>query len=361
MTLTRNPFYHLAVLICPIRLSCSTFLCLSFVGGFAVIYVSREGWWKLNIKDRRFSACVTQPPPFPYIHVMIIDYFIIAHSIHFSPQSPWEPVLRLLAERSPFRKKADWLPNADDGDVEKRQEEEIQKSRHWTLSLDGWTDASKNSIYAVLLINQNTQHYLGNLELSEKRHTADNIGPALIQLLGEKIQSVAAIVTDNPNVMKKVRGDLCIKHSRIVNMGCVLHSINLICRDLVTSPLLKADAQYVNMLVVYFSNSEFWRQAIIKYGENHNVQRFLTKYIETRWYSYVYHMCVQQCEKLWGWFKECIERARTSNECPSIRQTLLVLLNRVFLSVCVFKCRCWSQLPIQLLYWNDIMQIWVMY
>lgn len=63
--------------------------------------------------------------------------------------------------------------------VLERQGLEIIKIYFWTISLDGWTDISGNSVYAVLLICGSQQHYLGNLEIDLLRHTSDNILAAL--------------------------------------------------------------------------------------------------------------------------------------------------------------------------------------
>lgn len=123
---------------------------------------------------------------------------------------------------------------------------------------------------------------MGNLDLAEKRHTSENILVALLQLLGENIKLVSGLVTDNPNVMKRFREDLCKQHPRIVNIGCVLHVLSLVCRDLVKSPLLESDAKNLNALVVYFANSDYWRQILMKWAQDNNITRYLTKYVETR-------------------------------------------------------------------------------
>lgn len=209
-------------------------------------------------------------------------------------------------------------------EVEERQAEQISAYTHWTLSLDGWTDNSKNSIYAVLLVNRSQQHYVGNLDLAEKRHTSENILVALLQLLGENIKLVSGLVTDNPNVVKRFREDLCKQHPQIVHIGCVLHVLNLVCRDLVKSPLLESDAKNLNALVVYFANSDYWRQILMKWAQDNNITRYLTKYVETRWYSYVL-MC-QNAKHLENGFKYCAEKAKPFKECPAIHKDIVEII-----------------------------------
>lgn len=166
-----------------------------------------------------------------------------------------------------------------------RQALEIALIMFWTLSLDGWTDISGNSVYAVLLICGTQQHYIGNLEIDLKRHTSDNILAALEYILGDHIIRIRAIVTDSPNVMKKLRADFCEKYSWVHNLGCVLHEINLVIKDVVRSESI--DNEPISTMVIFFSNSEYWRQQLLHWGKEHNVTRFLSKNVETRWYSFI--------------------------------------------------------------------------
>lgn len=107
--------------------------------------------------------------------------------------------------------------------VEERQLEKISAHSNWTLSIDGWTDVSKNNIYAVILVDLHEQHYLGDLCLGSQRHNTDNICEALKEKVSSCINRISAIVTDSPHVMIKVRANFCEENQRISNLSCCLH------------------------------------------------------------------------------------------------------------------------------------------
>lgn len=79
---------------------------------------------------------------------------------------------------------------------------------------------------AVMLIDGTTKHYIGNLDLGKDEHSAVNLVDALADLLGVRFNSCKAIVTDSPNVIKRLRLDFCAKYPWIVNVKCVLHVMN---------------------------------------------------------------------------------------------------------------------------------------
>jgi hypothetical protein len=74
--------------------------------------------------------------------------------------------------------------------------------------LDGWTDNSGNSIYALMALKGSKKKYFINvLDLHAKRHTSDNILVALKDLLKAKqisLNKICALVTDSPSVMIKL-------------------------------------------------------------------------------------------------------------------------------------------------------------
>lgn len=67
------------------------------------------------------------------------------------------------------------LPRLLNNAVEK-QNVYLDGHDEWTISLDGVTDCSGNSIVAVMLIDGRTKHYIGNLDLGMEEHSARNLG-----------------------------------------------------------------------------------------------------------------------------------------------------------------------------------------
>ena len=77
-----------------------------------------------------------------------------------------------------------------------------------TISLDGWTDNSGNSIYGFMALKENQETVIDVLDLSAHRHTGDFLKDKLEEVLsanGIKIPSILACVTDNPSNMSKIR------------------------------------------------------------------------------------------------------------------------------------------------------------
>lgn len=123
-------------------------------------------------------------------------------------------------------------------DAQAKVNESLSLHNDWTLSMDGWKDVSGNSIVAVMMIDPESQHYLGNLELDYLIHSAANLKVTLNNLLGNKINMCKAIVTDNPRVNVRFREDFCSEHEHITNLKCVLHVINIIMKHFVNHKLM---------------------------------------------------------------------------------------------------------------------------
>ena len=94
--------------------------------------------------------------------------------------------------------------------------ETIKNQNQLTLSLDGWTDNSGNSIYALMALKGSKKKYFVDVrDLHAKRHTADNIFVAIKSSLKSKqidFNKISALVTDSPLVMIK----LCVSSSSLV-------------------------------------------------------------------------------------------------------------------------------------------------
>lgn len=105
-----------------------------------------------------------------------------------------------------------------------RQLECLKTHNNWSFSLDGWSEG----IVAVMLVDGRARHYIGILDITLSRHSADNYYLALENLLGNKFDIVKGIVTDSPNVMKALRKMVTDSHPHIVNIPCALHVLNLV-------------------------------------------------------------------------------------------------------------------------------------
>lgn len=122
---------------------------------------------------------------------------------------------------------------------------ELKKHTNMKISLDGWTDCSRNSVYAVLLLRgTEIKKMIDVLDLDDVRHTSENTFCALKKALGGQEvtwEQIGGIVTDSPASMVKLRVGFIYDYSSQLfhpstDMRALYH--NLQSRDLSKPTLL---------------------------------------------------------------------------------------------------------------------------
>jgi Protein of unknown function (DUF 659) len=66
---------------------------------------------------------------------------------------------------------------------------------------------------------------------------------------------ISAIISDNAANIKKTREIITEKYSRIENIRCISHCINLIACDIVKHTFASKLLRKINMLAAFFQNS----------------------------------------------------------------------------------------------------------
>ena len=121
--------------------------------------------------------------------------------------------------------------------VEKNNDSILKEAMHLTLNLDGWTDQSHRSLYEFNVITENRRGVvLALVDLSAHIHSAEFLIDRLEMVLNKASTTfniaakIVAIVTDNPNVMQKLRNLFIAKpiYQHILPFRCFAHAINLI-------------------------------------------------------------------------------------------------------------------------------------
>lgn len=206
--------------------------------------------------------------------------------------------------------------------VEERQDIKLQRHNNWTGMMDGWTDISSNGVHGVLVGDTEEDHYIGNLSLNGKRNTAENLKAAFVELMGDRMFAIKAIVTDNENTMVAFRRELCNQFPHLLNLRCVLHTLNLVCQDVVKHHQINKIVLEISSIVICFSNSHYWRQKLTQWGKSQGITSFFAKYCESRWYTFV-SMCIT-CSNYELGFKECIaEYEAEPNKHPKINDKVI--------------------------------------
>ena len=121
--------------------------------------------------------------------------------------------------------------------VEKQNESILAEASWLTLNLDGWSDQNKRSLYEYNMITESRRAVvLALVDLSSRSHTAEFLLGRLQTILQRAsttlniTSKIVAIVTDNPNVMQKLRSMFIAQpsHRHILSFRCFAHAINLI-------------------------------------------------------------------------------------------------------------------------------------
>ncbi|PLW11301.1 hypothetical protein PCANC_04246 [Puccinia coronata f. sp. avenae] len=156
--------------------------------------------------------------------------------------------------------------------------ETIKNQNQLTLSLEGWTDNSSNSIYALMALKGSKKKYFVDvLNLHAKRHTADNIFVAIKNSLKSKqidFNKISALVTDSPSVMIKLRF-----------IAPYTSSTLFIAKQILVHPSMDSVVKANKILVNYFTTSGFWREHLTTWQKDHGIKHGLQTLCKTRWYS----------------------------------------------------------------------------
>lgn len=125
--------------------------------------------------------------------------------------------------------------------------------------------------------------------------------------------------------MVAFRRDLCKQFPHIMNLRCVLHTLNLVCQDVLKHPEITGAVKSISSMVVFFSNSHYWRQQLTQWGTNKQLKSFLSKYCETRWYTFVL-MFECKCKEYEEDFKYVAEFLANRADHSSINQSIIELV-----------------------------------
>ncbi|MBW0472872.1 hypothetical protein O181_012587 [Austropuccinia psidii MF-1] len=177
-----------------------------------------------------------------------------------------------------------------------------------TLSIDGWTDVSGFSIYALLLLcGQYIKQFVEILDLNLKFHTAENLVEAVKNCLDWKcisLKNISAVVTDSPSVMIKFQNLLTKYKPYIMKVNCVLHAFNLIAKNFIMHPTMEPIVKGNKVLANNFSTSSLWGEFLTQLARNNNISHCLSTLCESCWHS-ISKVClsVQMHEE---GFKKCL-------------------------------------------------------
>ncbi|OAV85094.1 hypothetical protein PTTG_30797 [Puccinia triticina 1-1 BBBD Race 1] len=157
--------------------------------------------------------------------------------------------------------------------------ETLKNQNQLTLSLDGWTDNSGNSIYTLMALKGSKKKYFVDvLDLHAKRHTADNIFSAIKSSLKSKqigFDKICALVTDSPSVMIKLCRIVNEENPHILKIHCTLHVFNLMAKQISAHPSTDSIVKANKILVNYFMTAGFWREHLTTWQKANGIKHGL--------------------------------------------------------------------------------------
>ncbi|KAL5732222.1 hypothetical protein ACHQM5_004869 [Ranunculus cassubicifolius] len=180
----------------------------------------------------------------------------------------------------------------------------------FTIVFDGWIDNSGNSIYAFILQKEDSEHVLDIFDLSEVRYTMLELKQNLLNDLIQNravVDNVLAFVTNMPAPMVRLRNEIKVGHPNVISVNCCLHAFNMLAKDVLGFVEAVKVVQLNQMLVNYFTSSQFWRKELKNWQAERNLPD-LSNYCDTRWYS-VSLVCVG-VEAYEHGFRHCVELSK---------------------------------------------------
>ncbi|MBW0536016.1 hypothetical protein O181_075731 [Austropuccinia psidii MF-1] len=216
------------------------------------------------------------------------------------------------------------------------------KSKGMTLSIDGWTEISGYSLYALLLLQgQYVKQFINILDLKLKWHTSENIYEAVKKCMQRKqisFQNICAIVTDSPSVMIKFQTLLTRDHPHIMRVHCILHAFNLIAKDFMNHPIMASIIKGNKMLVNYFTSSLFWSEYLSQWADKNKIRHGLSTLCESQWYSLA-KVCLSIQSHEEG-FKKCLILFQNpSSDTPTTFSAIISIIESAITShqmMCLF-------------------------
>ena len=167
--------------------------------------------------------------------------------------------------------------------------EQISTCSNLTIAMDGWTDITGKSLYAIFAISSSKQHLLSIDDLSSVQNNALNLKDHLKSVVFQhnriEPSSVIAIVTDTPRVMESMKSNIQAEYNNIIPLKCVLHVLNLMCKDIGSLEISKEVIKDNSAIVNYFKSSHMLLSWIQKYQKENNISHTIQSFTEIRWFS----------------------------------------------------------------------------
>ena len=141
-------------------------------------------------------------------------------------------------------------------------------------------------MWNFIILTPTRQEYLYSLkDLSDTHHTGDVIADEILSII-ENIGSkkFVAIVTDNGSNVSLARRLVSTQYTKIFNVRCIAHCLNLISHDILGHSFANKLISYCNVIVTFFKKSHICGNLLEKViAKNQILCGGLKTYVKIRW------------------------------------------------------------------------------
>lgn len=156
--------------------------------------------------------------------------------------------------------------------------------------MDGWSNIRNEGVVNFLISKPETV-FVKSLSTQANRHTANYLSQEIIKIMKEYgEQKFFVLIGDNAANMQKAFKIVKEAYPNVVPMGCVAHSLHLICQDFLKCDTLQKNYSYVVNIIKTIKNNQVLTATLAKIVKEKGIGEQLKLPAKTRWGSYFYSM-----------------------------------------------------------------------
>ncbi|KAH9818493.1 hypothetical protein DFH28DRAFT_1080895 [Melampsora americana] len=248
------------------------------------------------------------------LHELLLKAIILGHIPFRFLQNPYFVEYQLALSPTAYT-----VPTCSSNEI--RVIELLKNKDFLTLSLDGWTDCSRTSVYVLLALKgTEIKESLDTLDLHHHQHTSANTYTAMEKSMkksGLKWSPVCAVVTDSLSPMIVLRKMITGNHPHIIGINS---------KDILEHPLMVRVVASNWTLVNFFRKSTFWSDFLERWRQDAAVTHGLSTVCETHWYSMA-KVCLSVAEHEDGFKKALTASKDRSFNLSKINKDVAVIIS----------------------------------
>ena len=168
-----------------------------------------------------------------------------------------------------------------------RRDKILQESKDLVLVSDGWTNCRGDHIvnFCVKAPDQKTFFYK-SINTSGTRQNAEAVADAILSVIEELgSEKFSCLITDNAAVMRASWKIVEEKYPHIVANGCAAHVINLLIKDILSTPDHQKTIKESGKIIQFVNNHHMAKAKFEEKRKAAKIANTLSSPVSTRWFS----------------------------------------------------------------------------